>query len=277
MTTPFENLAPSLLTIRSNPMNGFGRDQSPIKQEHSLRGACFAMKAAKFARIPLNTAEGDPMSLLKLSSAIIAIAIMALSVPGLHGQETVDVNIPGFSFDPANLEIQVGTTVRWTNNHSVTHTTTSSEEPPVWDSGFLSQGEQFSFTFDTPGTYPYLCTLHPFQMQGEIVVVNPTDADDVEQVVLPSEFELKQNYPNPFNPETRISFTMERSAHVTVSIINVTGKTVARLLDRELMPGSHSVLWNGKNDNGSSVSSGVYFYTVKAGTYAESRKMLLLK
>jgi plastocyanin len=80
---------------------------------------------------------------------------------------TASVSIAHFSFDPARLNISVGTTVTWTNNDSVTHTVTADQG--AFDSGNLSPGSTFSFTFSQAGSYPYHCTPHP-SMKGTITV-----------------------------------------------------------------------------------------------------------
>jgi len=85
--------------------------------------------------------------------------------------DTVDVSIPGFSFDPAVLSIEEGMTVKWTNNHTIPHTSTSDDA--IWDSGSLSPGAAFSYTFDSLGTFPYHCTFHP-TMLGTITVTPST-------------------------------------------------------------------------------------------------------
>jgi plastocyanin len=79
----------------------------------------------------------------------------------------VKVNIKDFTFDPAVVSIQVGTTVQWTNNDSMTHTVTS--DAGLFDSGNLSTDDTFSFTFDEPGTFTYSCTIHP-SMTGTVEV-----------------------------------------------------------------------------------------------------------
>lgn len=73
--------------------------------------------------------------------------------------QTVDVAIRNFAFQPQTITVPVGTTVRWTNQDSVAHTSTSNNG--VWDSGNLRQGQSFSFTFTKPGTFPYFCAIHP--------------------------------------------------------------------------------------------------------------------
>ncbi len=90
--------------------------------------------------------------------------------------------------------------------------------------------------------------------------------------------ELTGNYPNPFNPETTISFsTTESTENTELSIYNLKGQKVKVLVNEKLSAGQHSVVWNGKDDSGKSVSSGVYFYKLKAGSYTATRKMILLR
>jgi plastocyanin len=80
----------------------------------------------------------------------------------------VEVTIEGFAFEPQETRIAAGTTVTWLNaEDGAPHTATSDDG--VWDSGTLQPGEEYSFTFDEPGTYPYFCAIHP-SMTGTIVV-----------------------------------------------------------------------------------------------------------
>lgn len=94
---------------------------------------------------------------------------------------TEEVDIAGFAFSPANLTIEIGTTVHWTNNHGTLHTTTSDDG--VWDSGTLNTGEDFSYTFLGTGVFPYKCNFHPLTMTAIITVVSTGAATDVSIVV----------------------------------------------------------------------------------------------
>jgi hypothetical protein len=91
---------------------------------------------------------------------------------------------------------------------------------------------------------------------------------------------LHQNHPNPFNPQTTISYelpsTSER-ARVRLSILDISGRIVATLVDEDQSSGPHQVRWEGKDDRGQSVSSGVYFYVLDAGGERRTRKLVLLK
>jgi hypothetical protein len=106
--------------------------------------------------------------------------------------------------------------------------------------------------------------------------------DDNNSNIIPDEFILKQNYPNPFNPETKIEFSIPVVSDVKLTIYNLLGQEVAVLLERELNSGFHTVNWNASNGSSSSLSSGIYFYELKASgingnNFNEIRKMILLK
>ncbi|MBD3402291.1 T9SS type A sorting domain-containing protein [candidate division GN15 bacterium] len=97
------------------------------------------------------------------------------------------------------------------------------------------------------------------------------------EIILPHSYGLVQNYPNPFNPTTTIEFSLPRSAHVNLTVFNILGQRVRTLVDGDRPAGSHAVRWDGTSDDGTRVSSGVYFYRIDAGDWTSSRKMLLLK
>jgi hypothetical protein len=88
---------------------------------------------------------------------------------------------------------------------------------------------------------------------------------------------LSQNHPNPFNPVTSIRYVVPDASHVTLRVYSLSGLLVRTLVDRALPAGTREVTWNGTDNAGNSVVSGVYFYQLRAGTFTESRKMVLLK
>jgi hypothetical protein len=105
----------------------------------------------------------------------------------------------------------------------------------------------------------------------------PTGVDGPTEPSLPTEFALLQNHPNPFNACTTIEFALPIACHVTLDIYNLTGQKVKTLLDTRMASGHKSVVWDGTNDDGEAVASGVYLYKMSAGNELASRKMLLLK
>lgn len=99
----------------------------------------------------------------------------------------------------------------------------------------------------------------------------------VELEPSPPALQLSQNHPNPFNPVTTISFTVPSRSHVTLSIYSPSGQLVRTLIDGTLPAGTRDEIWDGTNDSGSPVSSGVYFYRLEAGKAVMSKKMVLLR
>ena len=98
-----------------------------------------------------------------------------------------------------------------------------------------------------------------------------------EQDNRPVSFSLNQNYPNPFNATTEISFNTAATGNVVLDVYNITGQKVKTLINSELASGTHSVIWDGTNDEGKVISSGVYFYHLQVADKSETRKMILLK
>ena len=89
--------------------------------------------------------------------------------------------------------------------------------------------------------------------------------------------ELFQNHPNPFNPSTTIRYTIPVASRVTLYVYSAVGQLVRKLVDQRFSAGARDVTWDGKNDAGNPVASGVYIYHLRAGKLTLSKKMTLLK
>ena len=85
------------------------------------------------------------------------------------------------------------------------------------------------------------------------------------------------NYPNPFNPTTTISFNLPSDSDVSIDVYNVKGQKVKTLVNQKMVAGNNNVIWNGDDNNGSKVSSGIYFYKVKTNQATAMKKIMLLK
>jgi predicted outer membrane repeat protein len=110
--------------------------------------------------------------------------------------------------------------------------------------------------------------------ENQNVIVN------TDEELIPLVTKLNQNYPNPFNPTTTISFSLKENSKVTLNIYNIKGQKVKQLISNsagQLSAGQHSAVWNGKDNNGKTVSSGIYFYKLKTRNYEKIKKMVLLK
>jgi len=94
---------------------------------------------------------------------------------------------------------------------------------------------------------------------------------------MPVKFALHQNYPNPFNPITTIQYDLSEATNVQVVIYDLLGRQVIKLVNEYQEAGYRSIIWNGRNSSGHTISAGMYFYTIKAGKYTSIKKMVLLK
>jgi type IX secretion system substrate protein/HYDIN/CFA65/VesB family protein len=111
---------------------------------------------------------------------------------------------------------------------------------------------------------------------------DPITVDIEDEVAIPAEFALNQNYPNPFNPSTKITFSLPVSSEVRLSIVDLLGQEIAILKNEVMNAGTHTVDWNAGSQNISNMSSGVYFYRIKAvgnngKEFNSTMKMMLLK
>lgn len=98
-----------------------------------------------------------------------------------------------------------------------------------------------------------------------------------ESTFIPETYSLSQNYPNPFNPVTTISYGLPEDGFVQIGIYDVTGKQVRTLVAEYQFAGTYSVTWQGENDQGLMLPSGIYFYRMNAGEFQQMHKLVLLK
>ena len=101
--------------------------------------------------------------------------------------------------------------------------------------------------------------------------------NDDDDNIVPIVTELKGNYPNPFNPQTTINFNLSKNEHVTIDVFNIRGQKIRTLVNDVLEAGQHKAVFDGTDDNGRSVSSGVYFYRLLTSDTESTRRMVLMK
>jgi len=114
-------------------------------------------------------------------------------------------------------------------------------------------------------------------MFTEMQIVFPPFTDNDDPISAPAVQLLHPNFPNPFNPSTTINFDMPKAGNARLSVYNVKGQLVRSLVNEDRGFGSHSVVWNGMDDNGNTVPSGIYFYRLSTDNHTETRKMMLMK
>jgi hypothetical protein len=109
-------------------------------------------------------------------------------------------------------------------------------------------------------------------------VQNPNSSiSSIKKAILPNSFALHQNYPNPFNPETVISYQLAVGSHIELKVYSITGQLIRTLVHYKQDAGYYNIKWDGKDDNDRTVPSGIYLYTLQAGSNMATRKMVLLK
>ncbi len=208
------------------------------------------------------------------NSIIFLVLVLVCSTVGYS--TTHIIGNSGFTFTPADLTINLGDTV----NFVVASIHQPREvDKATWDAnGTTSNGG-----FDLPlgggivvltqtGTHYYVCVPHAsLGMKGTITVNAVTGVKDISQTI-PETFNLMQNYPNPFNPSTTISFSLPSKSFVSLKVYDVIGNEVATIVNQELSAGNYTKQWNAEN-----MSSGVYYYQLKAGTFSETKKLVLLR
>lgn len=161
--------------------------------------------------------------------------------------------------------VEAGGTIRFTPVYRDDNSTSLVEGPELGGSINLTVNGvpvQQSYIFGGLGERIRLTTLNSLSRPSEN---------------LPRQFGLAQNYPNPFNPSTAIEFSLPTASRTTLEVFNVVGERVTTLIDRFLTAGKYSVMWDGSNAAGKPVSSGMYFYRLKAGDFVDTKKMMLVK
>jgi hypothetical protein len=151
----------------------------------------------------------------------------------------------------------------------------------------IAEGETVVYTFDFEAPEPLVlenCQLVAFvQCDANRDILQGARADVLglvssidDDLSVPEAFSLSQNYPNPFNAETQIGFRTE-GGDVTLEVYNITGAVVKTLVNGSVDAGNHSIVWDGTDNDGNLISSGVYFYKLSEADNSEVKRMTLLK
>ena len=99
----------------------------------------------------------------------------------------------------------------------------------------------------------------------------------IDEDLIPEVFALHQNYPNPFNPTTQIRYDLPKDEFVSIAIYDVMGRKIRSLMNANQAVGYHAIRWDARNDMGEGISAGMYIYTIQAGEFRSTKKMVLLK
>ena len=139
--------------------------------------------------------------------------------------------------------------------------------------GFFGTGN-YAYGIAVRGSYAYVADGENGMniIQNDLLVVSNDDDPS-----LPESFELNQNYPNPFNPSTTISYALPEQSNVKLTVFDVRGQEITTLLDADKPEGNYEVQWNGMDQKGNPVSTGVYLCRLESGTISQTIKMVYLR
>ena len=178
----------------------------------------------------------------------------------ITGTVTLEGNPPNMSLEILAVVSDTGY-VRTFTNFDGNYTLNVSDKLYNYDIGL---GQPLS---NYPG---YSITAHPGQTNANL---NFTMTDvEKNQSVIPNDFSLSQNFPNPFNPTTLISYKLKETSRVQLKVFNILGNEVETLVNEQKPAGNYEITWNALN-----LPSGVYFYRLQAGSFIDTKKMVLLK
>ena len=156
----------------------------------------------------------------------------------------------------------------------------SDDEGQAWSeiSTGLNPDEMYFIGGDlelTPSGYLYAGAKYVHRSIHEV----STTILDIAQINLPegSNFKLYPAYPNPFNPMTKLHYDLPENDRVTIIIYDMVGRVVKNIMNMNQTAGYHSIRWNATNYAGQSVPAGLYFYSIEAGNFRQTRKIMLLK
>jgi len=151
-------------------------------------------------------------------------------------------------------------------------------------SGFIPEsicelGVDFAYNLDFDLSWNYLCPPYPSCIEDYMGEQDTTNCEQVSIIdeTLPITYKLHNSYPNPFNPVTTIRYELPEDGLVNITIYDMMGRVVKKLINDQQTAGYRSLQWNATNDAGSPVSAGIYLYMIQAGEFRQTKKMVLLK
>lgn len=216
----------------------------PMSEDSSMPLYYQTANALTFNLVNLNQAVSQNIVVRNLGSAaltgtITVPAVVNLSFNGAPVSDTYNYSIPALGNGVFNIGLLLNST--------------------------LNMDDFITITSNDPATPNQQISLH-------IDTVANNDPNEIPLVT-----KLEGNYPNPFNPETTIRFALKDKGEVKISIFNSKGQLVKTLVDGNYKAGNHSVVWNGTDNHGKAISSGVYLYRLNTAGISQTRKMMLMK
>jgi len=267
----FTNLPPGYYKILALPLGGYA------PSFYSLTGPTVRWKEATAVQIDGNSVSGINIYVMPIPDSVSGYSSIsgAVTSSGPSGSVTVS-SVTGVSgaivyATDADGNVEGYGVTDGSGNYTITGLTQGTFNVFTDAFGYTSSGSaSSSTTYNSDGTATAGSASLSVTPESPLAVKTPS-------AVQPTSYSLEQNYPNPFNPTTQIAFNIAQTERVDISIFNILGQKVATVVDGEMGSGAHIVMWNGRNQNGELLPSGVYFYRLSTPNFTAVKKMLLLK
>lgn len=210
---------------------------------------------------------------------ILSIALLIFTASAVRAV-THQVSVANFAFTPAQLMISEGDTVRWVWS-SGSHTVTSGQPctaDGLFDVAISSGSPLFEHVFDHGvGDFAYFCRPHcSMGMTGTVSVAHSTAVGE-DGGALATELPRLTAWPGPFSPDGRLHLELPHATLVRVSVLDLSGRRLAVLADAWMGEGSHEFPWDGRADDGTEVSTGVYFVRVDTPATGSRTRLLMIR
>jgi len=257
---------------------------SPAPSVAAPRGHCQPVTVTPVAgeagayriETPLRTTiarRAAPPAARTAASAVVEISVY----PGWFDTDGDTIGTPHDT-----VVVALGTVVRWVRVGPGFHTITSGRDSgdPTAESEYNAVFDEattsFEFTFTTPGLHDYFCYIHEPAMMGSVLVTQPNTGADGPGAIRRATFS-RDPAPNPSRGGASFAIVLPRSAAVRLEVLDVAGRTVARVHDGALTAGEHAFQWDGRARDGRPAASGRYFVRMSAGDVRETRPIAIAR
>ena len=232
------------------------------------------------------TAFGSVTGNFMLNSNQVCDQDREIPIIHIHGTADEVVNYYPPSFDGS---LTVGESIDyWSDYNNLTIETVDSISANVEKYTYANEsltkfvhfkvfGGGHDWFYGSYGGFHTSVALIDFFLEYKLSDFQTVDIVEGQSSELPTNFILHQNYPNPFNPTTQIRYDLPEDAMVSITIYDLMGRSIKSLVNSQQTAGYRSIQWNATNNPGESVSAGMYIYTIQAGEFRQTKKMVLLK
>lgn len=199
--------------------------------------------------------------------------VISVIQAGIIPELFVTPNNQDVTFDAGNTTFEIISNLDWSVNENTDWLSVSPENGSNNETLIVDYDENTS-SFERIATI----TVTGYDLDESVTVTQAGAISSIDETLFSNQVLIFENYPNPFNPTTTIVFSIQNDSQIELSVFNIKGQKIKTLIQNEFTKGNHSIIWNGNDDKGNSVSSGIYYYELNINGKTEAvKKCLLLK